>query len=74
MVVAKFAKQDRVQAVATLFDGDDDADDNGLTHSQRLLANGLGTLCYGTITTQEIRRRAPCYGRLHPAHAISDGG
>jgi hypothetical protein len=38
-----------VQALATLFD-EGEKDDNGQTFSQGLLARGLGTHCFGTVT------------------------
>ncbi len=48
-VAALFAKEARVQALATLFDeGTEDA--QGRTYSQKRLDNGLGAYCLGTVT------------------------
>ena len=49
IVPALFAKEARVQALATLFDeGTEDA--QGRTYSQKRLGNGLGAYCLGTVT------------------------
>ena len=46
-VEALYAKEARVQALATLFDeGTEDA--QGKTYSQKRLGNGLGGYCLGT--------------------------
>ena len=48
-VAALFAKDARVQALATLFDeGTEDA--QGRTYSQKRLGNGLGAYCIGPVT------------------------
>jgi hypothetical protein len=57
-----FAKEDRVQAPATLFDeGEKDA--HGQTFSEGLLSKGLGTHCFGSVTlVLKKRGREPqCY-------------
>ena len=52
----KFSKGERVRVEATKFDNDK-RDNAGMTFSERWLADGNGTWCYGTISRVYVKRR-----------------
>ena len=52
----KFSKGERVRVEATKFDNDK-RDNAGMNFSERWLADGNGTWCYGTISRVYVKRR-----------------
>jgi hypothetical protein len=56
----RYSKGDRVRAKATLFDGEETRDRNGLLFSEKWDADGNAEWCYGTMSFVYARRGRRC--------------